>query len=153
MRVNTSKSKFSEELIKYLGIGYWIIRHGIQPVYNKVEVILEIKAPNNRNRKELRQFIGIVNYYCNMWFYRSELLAPLTCLTSSQVKFEWISSHQQAFGKIKKVVGTEVLLSYPDFNKPFHIYTDASDHQLGAVIMQEKNPIAFYSRKFNAAQR
>jgi hypothetical protein len=62
----------------------------------------------------------------------------LTSLTSSQVKFEWHSSHQQAFDKIKKVIGTEVLLCYPDFNKPFHRYTDASEHQLRAVIMQDK---------------
>jgi hypothetical protein len=81
----------------------------------------------------------------------------LTSLTSSKVKFEWHSSHQQAFEKVKKVIGTEikVLLRYPDFNKPvlFHLYTDASDHQLGAVIMQDKNPIAFYSRKINTAQK
>jgi hypothetical protein len=57
--------------------------------------------------------------------------------------FEWHSSHQQAFDKIKKVNGTEVLLCHPDFNKPFHLYTDASNHQLGAVIMQDKKPIAF----------
>jgi hypothetical protein len=92
-----------------------------------------------------------------MWFCRSELLArfPLTSLTSSKVKFEWHSSHQQAFEKIKKVIGTEVLLCYPDFNKSvlFHLYTDASDHQLGAVIMQDKKPIAFYSRKLNTPQK
>jgi hypothetical protein len=149
MRVNASKSKFFAEQIEYLG--YWITRKGIQPVYNKVEAILKIKAP--KTRKELRRFIGIVNYYRDMWFCRSELLAPLTSLTSGNVKFEWLPSHQQAFDKIKKVIETEVLLVYPDFNKPFHIYTDASDHQLGAVIMQDKKPIAFYSRKLNAAQR
>jgi hypothetical protein len=81
----------------------------------------------------------------------------LTSLTSSKVKFEWHSSHQQAFNKIKKFIGTEiqVLLCYPDFNKPvlFHLYIDASDHQLGAVIMQDKKPIAFYSRKLNTAQK
>jgi hypothetical protein len=79
----------------------------------------------------------------------------LTSLTSSKVKFEWHSSHQQAFDKIKKVSGTEVLLCYPDFNKPdsFHLYTDASDHQLGAVIMQDKKAMAFYSRKLNTAQK
>jgi hypothetical protein len=56
---------------------------------------------------------------------------------------------------MKKVIGTEVLLFYPHFNKPvlFHLYTDASDHQLGAVIMQDKNPMAFYSRKLNTAQK
>jgi hypothetical protein len=92
-----------------------------------------------------------------MWFRRSKLLAPLTRLISSKVKFEWHSSHQQAFDKIKKVIVNEikVLLYYPDFNNPgsFHLYTDASDHQLGAVIMQDKNPIAFYSRKLNTAQK
>jgi RNase H-like domain found in reverse transcriptase len=71
-----------------------------------------------------------------MWFRRSELLVPLTSLTSSQVKFEWLSSHQQAIDEIKKVIGTEVLLSYPDFSKSFHIYTDASDHQLGAITLK-----------------
>jgi hypothetical protein len=81
----------------------------------------------------------------------------LTSLTSSKVKFEWNSSHQQAFDKIKKVIGTEiqVLLCYQDFNKPdsFHLYTDASDHQLGAVIMQDKKAMDFYSQKLNTAQK
>jgi hypothetical protein len=102
----------------------------------------------------------------------------LTSLTLSKVKFEWHSSHQQAFDKINKVIGTEVLLCYPDFNKPvifhlytdasdhqlgaviifnkpFHLYTDASDHQLGAVIMQDKKQttIAFYSQKLNTDQK
>jgi RNase H-like domain found in reverse transcriptase len=116
-----------------------------------VEAILKIKAPTTR--KELCHFLGIVNYYRDMWFHRSELLGPLSSLTSSKVKFEWLSTHQLAFDKIKKVMETEVLLSYPDFGKLFHIYTDASDHQLGAVIMQDKKPLAFYSRKLNAAQR
>jgi hypothetical protein len=77
----------------------------------------------------------------------------LTSLTSSKVKFEWHSSHQQAFDKIKKLIGTEVLLCSPDFNKHFHLYNHASDHQLGAVIMHDKKSIAFYSQKLNTAQK
>jgi hypothetical protein len=50
MRVNISKSKFSTEQIEYLG--YWITRQGIQPMRNKVEATLNIKAP--KTRKELR---------------------------------------------------------------------------------------------------
>jgi hypothetical protein len=76
----------------------------------------------------------------------------LTGLTSSKFIFEWHSSHQQAFGHIKKVIGTKLLLCYADFNMPFHLYTDASDHQLGAIIMQDKKPIAFYSLKLNTTQ-
>ena len=46
----------------------------------------------------------------------------------------------------------KVLLSYPDFNKSFHIHTDASKVQLGTVISQNDKPIAFYSRTLNLAQ-
>jgi hypothetical protein len=50
-------------------------------------------------------------------------------------------------------IGTEVPLCYPDFNKPLHLYDDSSDHQLGAVIMQDKKPISFYSQKLSTAQK
>jgi hypothetical protein len=46
MRVNISKSNFLAEQIEYLG--YWITRQGIQPLPNKVESILNIKAPKTR---------------------------------------------------------------------------------------------------------
>jgi RNase H-like domain found in reverse transcriptase len=45
------------------------------------------------------------------------------------------------------------MLRYPDHNKPFHVYTDTSNLQLGSLIMQEGRPVAFYSRKLNSAQR
>ena len=47
----------------------------------------------------------------------------------------------------------QVLLHFPDFSKPFDVFTDASDYQLGGVIVQEGFPVAFYSRKLNSAQR
>ena len=50
------------------------------------------------------------------------------------------------------MVSQETLLTYPDWNYPFDIHTDASDVQLGAVISQQGRPIAFFSRKFNIAQ-
>jgi hypothetical protein len=88
-----------------------------------------------------------------MWPRRSEILAPLTCLTSKDVPFQWTDVKQQAFDKMKAIVCPKVLLSYPDFNKPFHIHTDASHYQLlGAVISQDKSLIAFYSRKLQPAQ-
>jgi hypothetical protein len=51
MRVNTSKSKLFAEQIEYLAQGYWITRQGIQPIRNKVEAILNVKAPKTRKRQ------------------------------------------------------------------------------------------------------
>jgi hypothetical protein len=45
------------------------------------------------------------------------------------------------------------MLTFPDFSKPFHIYIDASDTQLGAAIAQDEKHIAFCSRKLNSAQK
>jgi hypothetical protein len=49
-------------------------------------------------------------------------------------------------------VSQETLLAFPDFEKEFHVYTDASNKQLGSVIMQEGKPLAFFSIKLNSAQ-
>ena len=51
------------------------------------------------------------------------------------------------------ILSSDALLRYPDHNKPFHVYTDASDLQIGTIIVQDNQPAAFYSRKLNAAQR
>jgi hypothetical protein len=77
MRGNISKYESFAEQIEYLG--YWIIRQGIQPICNQVEInaILNIKVTKTRKKNQLRQFIGIVNYYRDMWFLRSELQAWL----------------------------------------------------------------------------
>ena len=62
------------------------------------------------------------------------------------------SIHQEAFKRIKQVIGKAVTLAYPDFNKTFYIYTDSSDKQLGGVITQKGRPLAFYSCKLRGAQ-
>ena len=55
----------------------------------------------------------MINFYRDMWQKRSELLAPLTVLTSKNVKYDWKDEHQKCFDAIKRVIGREVLLGYP----------------------------------------
>ena len=148
LKVNAKKSFFARSQLEYLG--YWITRTGIKPVYDKVKAVMKIAEP--KNRKELRSFIGVVNYYRDMWVRRSHVLAPLAALTSKTTKWKWEPQHSKAFAMAKRIIAKETLLVYPDFNKPFQIYTDASHYQLGAVVSQDGKPIAFYSRKLNAAQ-
>jgi hypothetical protein len=148
LKVNASKSFFGREELEYLG--YWITQEGIKPLSKKVEAINNIAPPTTQ--KQVRTFIGMVNYYRDMWIRRSETLAPLTALTSKKVKFKWTDVEQKAFDTMKRIMARETLLAYPDFSKEFHIYTDASKVQLGAVIVQNDRPIAFFSRKLTLAQ-
>ncbi len=95
----------------------------------------------------------------------SEMLAPLTDLVgecgetkatknngTNKKPWRWESIHQQTFDNIKATIAKEVALAYPDFTRPFKIYTDASPTQLGAVISQGNRPIAFFSRKHSKMQ-
>ena len=116
----------------------------------KVAAIMAIKTPTTK--KQVRSFIGIVNHYRDMWKHRSITLAPLTSLVSTKAKWKWTEEEQQAFDNMKKIISQEVLLAYPDFTKMFDIHTDASDLQIGSVISQDNQPIAFFSRKLNDAQ-
>jgi RNase H-like domain found in reverse transcriptase len=64
----------------------------------------------------------------------------------------WPEECEQGLRKVKQLLSKHITLTFPDFNKPFEIYTDASTVQLGAIIEQEGKPLAFYSRKLSDAQ-
>jgi hypothetical protein len=53
---------------------------------------------------------------------------------------------------MKRLIAKEILLTHPNFNKPFEIRTDASNVQLGACTLLEGRPVAFYSKALNPAQ-
>ena len=147
--VNLRKSFFMQQELEYLG--YLLTPLGIRPQPKKVEAISRIMPP--KTKRQLRRFLGMVNYYRDMWKRRSHVLAPLTALSSQKSKWKWTDEHQQAFEEAKQMVLRETILNYPDFTKTFHIFTDASAYQLGSVIMQRQKPLAFYTRKMNNAQK
>jgi hypothetical protein len=80
------------------------------------------------------------------------ILVPLADQVSKN-KINWTPECQKAFDSIKVLLAKDAFLKYPDHNRPFHIYCDASDLQLGAVIMQDNAPVAYYSCKLNSAQK
>ena len=68
-------------------------------------------------------------------------------------KIEWTDRRQRAFDEMKAIICADAINVYPDLNKPFHIYTGASDLQLGAAIIQDNRPVAYYSKKLTSAQK
>jgi hypothetical protein len=76
LKVNAEKSTLCALEIEYLG--YVLTRDGINPQSNKVQAILTIKPPTGV--RQLRHFLGMVQYYRDLWARRSDMLAPLTSL-------------------------------------------------------------------------
>src|SRR5687767_3920311 len=97
LKINASKCSFCQAELEYLG--YWITRNGIEPITKKVKAILKLAPPTKR--KELRKFIGMINYYRDIWHQSAHLLTLLAAMTSERVKWKWMEEHQKAFDKMK----------------------------------------------------
>jgi hypothetical protein len=140
MQVNPDKCMWFQTEVTYLG--FIITRDGIKPQPEKIQGILNMTPP--KTQKDVRRFVGMINFYRDLYPKRAETLSPLTDLCGHKRKFTWEAQHEQAFQKMKDIIAQDIMLTYPQFDKPFHIYTDASELQIGSVIMQDSKPLGFF---------
>ena len=146
------KCSFLQSSVEYLGL---IIKHGeITMDTTKVDAIRSWPVP--KNVKELRSFLGFVNFYCQFIPNLAELTLPLTPLTSKRL-WEWLDSQQSGFDSIISAVSSDRVLAMLDNSLPYRIETDASDFAIGAVLSQDfdgvRRPIAFISKSFTDTER
>ena len=93
-------------------------------------------------------------------------MAPLTNLAAeysvvkgrkAKSQWRWEPKHQATFEAVKKMVAEKVMLTYPDFSKPFNLWSNSSDYQLGGTLVQEDSDgklrlLGFYTRQLNSAE-
>ena len=153
MQVNLAKSTLCAKEVEFLG--FLLKQSGYQPTRKRVEAILKILPP--KNIKKVREFLGAINFIKNHIPNRAGILAPITHLTKKDIPFVWGEEADQAFTKVKAEIANAILCTYPNPNKRFIIYPDASQkYAMGAILTQEINGteqvISTFSRKFNDAQ-
>ena len=154
-QLRREKCKFGFRQTEFLG--YLISRSGHQPLPSLVAKIKEQSRPCNP--KELRSFLGLVNYYRDFIPRMAEIASPLYNLTKKAVKWSWDYHCEQAFATLCEALSENpVTLAYPDWSTPFHLEVDASRDAVGAVLAQSDvqgrmRPISFYSSTLNRAQQ
>ena len=125
------------------------------PLPAKIHVIQHMQPPTTP--KQVRAFLGLAGYYRKFIKAFAKTAKPLTLLTRQQVKFELTLEHHTAFLHLKEAVVQAPILHYPNPDKRYIIYTDASDDACGAQLLQEHNgmefPVAFLSHTFTETQQ
>ena len=136
-------------------LGRGVDSAGVHMMDDHVKAVQEWPEP--KNRKQVEQFLGFINYHRSFIQDLAKTTAPLYELTSPKVKWRWGEEHSKAFGQLKQVMTSVPVLGCPKADEPFILDTDASDLAIGGVLSQIQNgkerPISLASKVLNSAQR
>ena len=113
-------------------MGHLLTTEGIKPQPEKVKAVHEMKPPTSP--KGVREFIGMVGFYRKFISRFADAAKPLTKLTRRNSKFTWTDDCQTGFEYLKTALTKSLILKYPDPNKRYVIFTDASDQAAAAVL-------------------
>ena len=138
-----SKCEFWLQEVQFLG--HIVSREGIKVDPAKIEAIMNWERP--KTPTEIRSFLGLAGYYRRFVQDFSRIATPLTKLTRKNEKFIWNEKCEESFQELKKRLVSAPVLSLPDDQGNFVIYSDASYKGLGCVLMQHDKVIAYASRQ------
>ncbi|KAL7292640.1 hypothetical protein TKK_0013767 [Trichogramma kaykai] len=158
LQLNLDKCEIGRERVDFLG--YRVTSSWYKPLDDKVKALIEYPKPSNI--EELRRFLGILNFYRSSIPHAAEMQAHLNkYLKDSRKKdkrpINWDDDASKAFETCRQSLVDVVSLAYPQSNAEICVVTDASDFAMGTALEQQvdgtRQPLPFYSRKFNQAQR
>lgn len=154
LRLKFLKCKFAADSVKYLG--HIIQNNTVTPLKDNLISIKNFPTP--RTQKNVRQFLGKINFYHKYVPNIAIKLEPLHNLLRKGQTFNWTKACQESFEEMKQILCSQPILTIFDPNLPIHIYTDASILGVGAVLKQpqennEEKPVAYFSKKLNEVQK
>lgn len=154
LKLKFSKCNFAQDSVRYLG---HIIHNGtITPIKDNLIAIKEFPIP--KTQKQVRQFLGKINFYGKYVPGISIILNPLHNLLRKGQAFLWTKECQESVEKIKTFLCEQPILAIYNPDLPIHIYTDASIQGIGAILKQTQQngiekPCAYFSKKLNDSQK
>ncbi|KAJ1518939.1 hypothetical protein ONE63_011448 [Megalurothrips usitatus] len=155
--VNPAKCVFAAPELVFLG--HSVSADGICPPAERVAALRAYPRPETT--RDLRRFLGMINFYRRHVPRAAEFQAPLHDLLArpglrKNDAVPWTPELEAAFQSCKDALATATMLAYPVTGAPLSLYTDASLRCVGAVLQQlvdgELQPLAFFSKKISAGQ-
>lgn len=132
-------------------MGHIFTTNGIEADPEKVDAINRIQQP--QDKKQLQRFLGMVNYMGKFIPRQADLTVNLRKLTHKDAEFIWQLEHNGEFITLKEVLSNTPVLKYYDVNAEVKLSVDASLYAVGAVLLQNDQPIAYASAALTTAQK
>lgn len=153
-RLKFKKCTFASDSVRYLG--HVIQNNSVRPLKDNLISIKNFPTP--KNQKNIRQFLGKINFYHEYIPRSAIILDPLHKLLRKNEKFVWSEECEESFNQIKKYLCSQPVLEIFDKDLPIKIFTDASIEGIGAILKQTQpdgkdKPVAFFSKKLNESQK
>jgi hypothetical protein len=126
-------------------LGHVILVEGIAVNPSKFQEVLEWKSP--RSVMQIHSFLGLAGYYCRFIPNFFKIAKVMTKLLEKDAKFKWNPQCEEAFVTLKKLLTTAPVLTQPDIEKPFDVYSDASGTSIRGVLMQDGCVITYASQQ------
>ncbi|KAL0289921.1 UNVERIFIED_CONTAM: Retrovirus-related Pol polyprotein from transposon.6 [Sesamum angustifolium] len=125
-------------------LGHIVSSKGIEVDKSKIDVIKSLPYP--ASVREIRSFLGHAGFYRRFIKDFSKIAQPLCTLLQKDANFEFDGACAAAFDKLKESLTSAPVIRSPDWNLPFEIMCDASNHAIGAVLGQRigKEPHVIY---------
>eukprot|EP00253_Pinus_taeda_P007815 PITA_07815 len=150
--LNPKKSLFDLEEGKLLG--HIISKDGIRIDPDRIQAIQQM--PHPRNIKELQDFLGKINFLRRFMPSLDELSRLLNNMLKKDSKVKWTVEANQAFEGIMFSLTQTPVLTNPQFDREFIIFSFASQHTIAAVLLQKddqgnEKPISFFRKALRDA--
>ena len=109
--------------------------------------------PRPENKKAVERFLGCLQYLSRFLPRLAEVAAPLRVLTEKSAVFTWQSQQEEAFNTLKALITKAPVLNFYNVTEEATIQCDASDKRLGAMLLQNGQPVAFASRSLTQSEQ
>ncbi|XP_045782686.1 uncharacterized protein K02A2.6-like [Maniola jurtina] len=148
LKLNKDKCKFSVKEVCFLG--YVFTKEGAKVDQEKVKAIVNMPTPTNV--KELQRVLGMINYLGPFIQNMSEKTQVLRNLLKKDSVWVWDENCEKSFQSLKNAITNAPVLAHYNPNIPIVLSVDSSKKALGAVLMQNKQPIAYSSKTLTTTQ-
>jgi hypothetical protein len=115
-------------------LGHLLTREGVALSPSKLEFMSNAERP--QTGKQMQAFLGAVTFLSPNVRHMSEITSSLEAVKNTSGELQWSEQMINDFELVKKAVVAAPNLKYPDYSKPFHIATDASNVGIGGVLYQ-----------------